>query len=260
MKKKKTIKKAEEDTTPMIIKDNQGKVLAEYSREMVETVKGTVAKNATDEELYMFLSLASKYGLDPWKKELWFIKYGSKEPQIFTSRDGFVKIAKQDPDLKQIQSNAVFENDDFEVEQSFTKNGFVITGFKHKYGAKDRGKVLGAYCIIEYFTKKPLMVYVDYDEYKSSTTTWKSHPSAMIKKVAEKEACRLSAGISGLHIPEEMGSEYDVDATEDDFRKAKTRQLKMAQSTTEEQSVIDEEDVEIIDVEIEDKELEEMLE
>ena len=36
---------------PMIIKDNQGKILAEYDRKMVETIKSTVAKNATDEEL-----------------------------------------------------------------------------------------------------------------------------------------------------------------------------------------------------------------
>ena len=30
----------------------------------------------------------------------------------------------------------------------------------------------------------------------------------MIRKCCEKEACRLSAGISGLHIPEEMPDYY----------------------------------------------------
>ena len=30
----------------------------------------------------------------------------------------------------------------------------------------------------------------------------------MIRKVAEKEACRLSSGVSGLHIPEEMPMYY----------------------------------------------------
>lgn len=260
MKKKKTAKN-EENEKPMIIKSPQGEILAEYDRSMIETIKSTVAKNATDEELFMFLSLANRYGLDVFKKECWFIKYGNKDPQIFTSRDGFVKIAKQDPDFKQINSFAVYENDLFELEQQMTMNGLEITSFTHKFAAKDRGAVLGAYCVIEYHSKKPLITYCDYNEYKQAgTTTWKKNASAMIRKTAEKEACRLSAGISGLHIPEEMGSEYDVDATEDDFRKAKTRQLKMAQSTTEEQSVIDEEDVEIIDVEIEDKELEEMLE
>ena len=240
----------EEDTSPIIIKDKNGRILSEYDRKMIETIKGTVAKNASDEELGMFLSLASKYDLDPFAHEIWFLKYGGKDPQIFTSRDGFVKIAKKDPDFSQIQSHAVFENDDFNVQQEFLDGAFKITKFVHNFKANDRGKCIGAYCIIEYHTKKPLMVYVDYEEYKSTTTTWKKNPSAMIRKVAEKEACRQSAGISGLHIPEEMGDEFNVDSTEEDYKKARTRKLKMAQSTTE--KPVDEEDVEIIDVDVQD--------
>lgn len=192
----------------MVIKDNQGTVLAQYDSRMIDTVKNTVAKNATDEELDMFLTLASKYDLDPFKKEIWFLKYKGKDPQIFTSRDGFLKIAKRDEDFKQIQSQAVYENDEFEIEQEFIDGLFQITSFKHKFGAKDRGKILGAYSIIEYFTNKPLVVYVDFDEYKQQTPIWKKNASSMIRKVSEKEACRLSAGISGLHIPEEMPVYY----------------------------------------------------
>lgn len=245
-------KKSTEQTKPLIIKDNQGSVLGQYDREMVETIKNTVAKNATDSELEVFLTLASRYDLDPFSKEIWFLKYGGKDPQIFTSRDGFVKIAKKDPDFKQIQSHGVFENDEFEVKQEFVDGSFKITNFKHNFQAKDRGKCIGAYCIIEYYNKKPLLVYVDYDEYKSSTTTWKKNPSAMIRKVAEKEACRQSASISGLHIPEEMGDEYNVDSTEEDYKKAKTKSLKMAQSTND----VDEDDVEIIEVDVEKEEVE----
>ena len=252
VKKKKPIKK--EDAQPMIIKSPQGEVLAQYDRNMVETIKGTVAKNSTDEELYMFLSLANQYGLDPFRREIWFIKYHGKEPQIFTSRDGMVRIAKNDKDFKQINSFAVYENDDFEIEQQMTANGLEITSFRHKFKASDRGDVLGAYCIIEYHTKKPLLTYCDYNEYKSSSTSaWKKNASAMIRKVAEKEACRLSANISGLYIPEEMGDGYGVDDDVNAFKKGKTKTLKMAQSNdTTEKVVEDEEDVEIIDVSIEE--------
>ena len=83
-----------------------------------------------------------------------------------------------------------------------------ISNFIHKFHAKERGKILGAYCVLEYYTKKPLIVYVDYKEYASNTPTWRKNASSMIRKVSEKEACRLSAGISGLHIPEEMPSYY----------------------------------------------------
>ena len=91
---------------------------------------------------------------------------------------------------------------------------------------------------------------VDYDEYKSTTTTWKKNPSAMIRKVAEKEACRQSAGISGLHIPEEMGDEFNFESTEEDYKKKRTRELKMAQKDA--QSDMDEEDVEVIDVNVDE--------
>ena len=206
--KPKRAKKEEVEEHPMIIKDNQGEILAEYDRSMIETIKSTVAKNASDEELMMYLTLASRYDLDPFKKEIWFLKYKGNDPQIFTSRDGFLKIAKRDKEFKQIQSQAIYENDEFEIGQEFVDGVFEITSFKHKFGAKDRGKILGAYCIIEYHTLKPLVTYVSYDEYKQPTQTWKKNGSSMIRKVAEKECCRLSAGVSGLHIPEEMPLYY----------------------------------------------------
>lgn len=206
--KPKRAKKEEVEEHPMIIKDNQGEILAEYDRNMIETIKGTVAKNATDSELMMFLTLASRYDLDPFKKEIWFLKYKGNDPQIFTSRDGFLKIAKRDAEFKQIQSQAVYENDEFEIGQEFIDGQFQITSFKHKFGAKERGKILGAYCVIEYHTNKPMVTYVSYDEYKQPTPTWKKNGSSMIRKVAEKEACRLSSGVSGLHIPEEMPLYY----------------------------------------------------
>ena len=238
-------KTKEEKSTPMVIKDNNGDILAQYDRELVETIKSTVAKNATDEELYMFLRLAGEYGLDPWKRELWFIKYGNKDPQIFTSRDGFVKIAKQDENFKSINSFAVYENDDFEIEQQMTEKGLEITGFKNKFQAKDRGKILGAFCVIEYHTKKPLITYCDYKEYASNTPTWKKNASAMIRKCSEKEACRLSAGISGLHIPEEMPDYYqkksnNIMTNEDSLQKLEAEAFKKQKNE------------EVIDVEIEE--------
>ena len=104
VKNKKTSKEVE-NQTPLVIKSPQGEVLAQYDRNMVETIKSTVAKNATDEELIMFLTLANEYNLDVFKRECWFIKYGNKDPQIFTSRDGFVKIAKQDENFKSWTEN-----------------------------------------------------------------------------------------------------------------------------------------------------------
>ena len=48
---KKKNEKEEITDAPLIIKDNQGEVVAQYDRKMINTIKNTVAKNATDEEL-----------------------------------------------------------------------------------------------------------------------------------------------------------------------------------------------------------------
>lgn len=47
--------------TPMVIEDMNGNVLREYSPDLLETIKATVAKEATDEELYVFLQVSSMY-------------------------------------------------------------------------------------------------------------------------------------------------------------------------------------------------------
>ena len=67
--------KDKKPTELTIYDDNTGDVLAVYPSEMVETLQNTVAKNSTKSELIMFLSIANKYGLDPFLKEIWFIKY-----------------------------------------------------------------------------------------------------------------------------------------------------------------------------------------
>ena len=64
-----------------------------WTREEVNTIKMTVARDATDAELSMFLHLASSYGLDPFAKDIWFIKDRTGRPIIMTSRDGYLKIA-----------------------------------------------------------------------------------------------------------------------------------------------------------------------
>lgn len=226
--KKKPVKK--EEATPMIIKDNQGNSLATYDTEMVETIKNTVAKGASDSELFMFLSVAAQYDLNPFLKELWFIKMGG-QPTIMTSKDGLVKICKKDPNCSKIQSGTVYENDEFEI----TYEDFEISGFKHRFNAKERGEILGAWASVTYKNdKKPMFVYVSFDEYNAKNSTWRKYPSAMIEKTAISKVCKLSADISGLYSPEEFN----------DFNDTKL-------NLGGEKNSVKEDSIEIIDVEIE---------
>jgi len=182
-----------------------------FSREQVELVKRTVAKGATDDELALFLTLAHKYDLDPFAKEIWCIKRQKKNSQgayvddpntpatITTSRDGYLKIALKDANYDGLKGFVVRENDEFSVD---TANDSIV----HKFGAK-RGKIIGAWSTCFHKSRRPVTVYVDYEEYNAGTPTWNKYPSAMIQKVAEAFVLKRQFGINGLVTQEELGLE-----------------------------------------------------
>lgn len=202
---KNTTAKAEE----IVLKsEDTGDVLAKYDEEMVQALIDTVAPSANRSELIMMLSVANKYGLDPFRKEIWFTKIKNK-PVIMTGRDGYVKIAKQNPAFEKLQSVAVYENDEFTVEY---ENG-ELKSFTHKYGMNDRGKCIGAWASLKYHGIDPIFITVQTDEYDQEQSVWKTHKSAMIRKVAEKEVCRLGEGVTGIYIEEEMPEEYSLENT-----------------------------------------------
>lgn len=196
-------------TDEIIIKSEEtGDILATYDEEMLQAIIDTVAQKANRSELIMFLSVAKNYNLDPFRKEIWFTKIDGK-PTIMTARDGYVKIAKQNPLFKKLQSSAVYENDEFNVSWV---NG-ELSSFTHNHGIKDRGDCVGAWASLTYHGLEPLFIFVQTDEYDKKKAIWKSNKAAMIRKVAEKEVCRLGEGVSGLYIEEEMPQEYSLENT-----------------------------------------------
>lgn len=179
--------------------------LKKFTQGQIDAIKGTVAKDATDDELYMFLSIASKYGLDPFLKEVWLTKIKG-ETNIMVGRDGYVKIARQTPGFQKLVSDAVFENDEFSIQWEGMNQ--TIT---HKHAAKDRGKILGAWAGLKMQGKEDYFLYVPYHEYAKNNNIWTKSKSAMIRKVAEKEVCRVCCGITGINTEEEMPEEYSLE-------------------------------------------------
>lgn len=199
--------RVQEKSKPMILHDNQGNVSAEYTAEMVETVKKTVAKGATDAELMMLFSVANKYDLDPFLGEIYYVKMGEGEKEqgtIMTSRDGYAKIAKRDPDFLKCQSMEVRANDEFEMEYEFGE----LKNIKHKFTHMDRGKIIGAYAVLKTKSGNDISTYVTRDEYDTGKSAWKKYKSAMIKKVAENEVYKKFADVNGISAFENMPSEF----------------------------------------------------
>jgi phage recombination protein Bet len=184
-----------------------------FTPEQLQLMKNTVAKGATDDEFMLLLHLAKTYGLDPFAKEIWCIKYlrAGQRPEdvvatIFSSRDGYLKIASRDKQMDGMISDAVCSGDSLEK----LTDGTVL----HTYG-NPRGEVIGAYALV--FRKdrsRPAYFYAPFSEYGAGNNpTWKKYPSAMIIKVAEAMALKRAFSISGLVTQEEVG--LDIVAQQD---------------------------------------------
>lgn len=224
----------EKSSSPIIIHDDSGEVLAEYPSDLVETIKSTVAKGATDEELYMFLSIAKQYDLNPFMKEIWFTKM-KDEVAIMTSRDGYRKLAMREPDFKKCLSVAVYEADEFEMEVVMGE----ITNVTHKFKQNDRGQLKGAYAVLKTTSGENYFSYVDFREYDKRNNIWKNYPSAMIRKVAENDVFKRYVNINGLNDYESMPTGFRNEMAEEEMDYADEME------TIDIQAVIDEEYEEI---------------
>jgi len=176
-----------------------------FTPDQMQLMKDTVAKGVSDNEFMLFMHLAQHYGLDPFAKEVWCIKYGNNPATIFTSRDGYLKIASRDPQMNGIQSDAVCENDTFRRLADGTP--------EHIYGLPDRGALVGAWAMVHRKDRDfSAYFYAPFKEYNNgSNPTWKKYPTAMIIKVAEAMALKRAFSISGLVTQEEIGLDMQAE-------------------------------------------------
>jgi phage recombination protein Bet len=182
--------------------------------EEVDLIRRTIAPpDATEDELALYLRLCHTYGLDPFRRELVLVKRRRRTPDgtyesspiFITTRDGYLRAAQRDPGYAGIMSAAVHENDHFEFD---VENQKII----HRFG-KDRGKLIGAWAVAYHKERPPVMAYVPLAEYYNpNSDTWKTHPSAMICKVAEVYVLRRQFNLTGIVAREEI--ELDLNAAD----------------------------------------------
>jgi phage recombination protein Bet len=183
----------------------QSAALIDYSNpEMIKTLKATVAVGATDAEFAMFAGLAKSTGLNPFKREIWFIKtpgYRKKdgttsEPkvQIMTGINGFLAIANSHPQ---------YDGMECEVERDkFKKPARAVC----KVYRKDRKFPAVAEAIWGEDSQDTM-------SYNGKPTVWGKIPGSMLAKVAKSRALReaFPQQLGGLHTEEEMPPEYSIE-------------------------------------------------
>ena len=112
----------------------------------LEEIRKLFAPTLTDIEFQFFVGLGRASGLNPFTREIWSIKYDKNQPaQVFIGRDGYRKAAQAHPEYDYHQSDAVYANDDFEVQ---SKNVRVSTPEERKPFSSPLKKYLYSHKII----------------------------------------------------------------------------------------------------------------
>ena len=186
-----------------IVQINADKIskVSGFSIEEVAIVKANIAKGVNDSELAYFLNVCKTVGLNPFIKEIWAYKDNKGNLLVFAGRDGFLTKAQQSPTYNGLRSSEVREKDEYQAD---IPNGKI----KHTFSFKDRGVIVGAYAIVFRKDGEPTVETVEFSRYDRDFGAWKTHPEAMIKKVAETNALKKAFGISGIQ------SEYDYSVNE----------------------------------------------
>jgi len=199
-----------EELKPIEIKDTHGNITGVWDSDMVEAIKNTVAQDATYAELFMFLTAANKYDLDPFLGEIYYVKFKDKG-QIMSGRDGYRKIVMREPTYKVHYSDYVCKNDTFQIKKRMGKLEDIV----HEYTHIDRGEVIGAYCVLETTDGRIYSFYAQMKYYNTGKNAWASYPADMIIKAAETRVFKSFANINGIQAEETMPSQYDRETNVD---------------------------------------------
>jgi len=168
-----------QSSNPMSIWEDQKKL---------DEIRQIFAPKLNVQEFDAFVGMGKASGLNPFLREIWAVKYQDNAPaQIFVGRDGYRKAAQRHSQYDYHESDAVYSNDKF-------KRNSITGEIVHEYNLKDRGELLGAYCIVKRKSSvRPSYIYVKLSEYSTGRSLWHPQtgkPETMIKKVAECQGLR----------------------------------------------------------------------
>lgn len=185
-----------------------------FKPEVLEVIRNSFAPTASDSEFLLFAHKAASYGLDPFKNEIFFIKYGSTA-RIQFAAEAYLSKAREQEGFQPPDTQMVHENDEFKIAMNKeTKEMEVV---QHEIGFP-RGKIIGAYSIAYRDGHRPVTVIMDIDEVAHMFTgqnkdNWKKWTADMFGKHVQQRALKkqyglafddetISHGEGGSEIPE----------------------------------------------------------
>ena len=167
-----------------------------FSNEQINLIKTQIAKDATNDELKLFLYQCQRTGLDPLTRQIYFVKRAGRMT-IQTSIDGFRVIAQR--------SNEYAGQD--EPKWTYTESGDILSCSVTVYKFSPSGE--------RYPAATGVAFYKEY--YPNPVMLQKTLAHTMIAKVAEALALRKAfpQDLSGIYTSDEMQQAAPVPPTEE---------------------------------------------
>ncbi|WP_416458451.1 phage recombination protein Bet [Streptococcus thermophilus] len=188
------------------LQTTKGAYLTDLQQLDGETLRNFVdpKHQASSQELQTLLAIVKNRNLNPFTKEVYFIKYGNNPAQIVVSKDAFMKRAEQNPNYDGFESGVIYEDEKGELK---TKKGVILPR---------KAKLVGGWC--EVYRKdrsRPVYREVELSAYNTNKNWWQKAPGQMIEKVAIVAAIRdaFSENVGGLYTADEMEQAASIDVT-----------------------------------------------
>ena len=188
------------------LQTTKGAYLTDLQQLDGETLRNFVdpKHQASPQELQTLLAIVKNRNLNPFTKEVYFIKYGNNPAQIVVSKDAFMKRAEQNQNYDGFESGVIYENEKGELK---TKKGVILPR---------KATLIGGWC--EVYRKdrsRPVYREVELSAYNTHKNWWQKAPGQMIEKVAIVAAVRdaFSENVGGLYTADEMEQAAPIDVT-----------------------------------------------
>lgn len=162
-------------------------VAGNWTTEQLSLVKRTLAKDATNDELALFMATANRMQLDPFAKQIYFVKDKSGKVTIMVSIDGVRLIAHRTGRWNGTRRGVKRD-----------ENGKITHGWAEVWVKGVDNSV---------YEETPFNEYYRESKFTGQKNIWDEKPETMIKKVPEMAALRIAfpQELGSVYIPEEMG-------------------------------------------------------
>ena len=172
-----------ENTTALATVSEDNKVTQELLLDYLKTMN----KGLTEQQTKQFLAVASAFGLNPWKREIYAVTFKGKngtEMSVVTGYETYIKRAEANPN---------YDGYDIEFKGGFERKTFQKQGEYGPYNVTEVVPKGDVSCVCTVYRKDrshPVREEVFFDEYDQKNSMWKSKPRTMLKKVAIVSAFR----------------------------------------------------------------------